>query len=674
MNEVQEVKARLDIVDVIGQYVQLQKAGRSFKAICPFHSERTPSFIVSPERQSWHCFGACGTGGDVIGFVMRKEGLEFPEALRMLAQRAGVSLPERRVPREEDRTRERLRAANEAAADWYRQLLLGTEQGRGAREYLERRGIDGPTAEAFCLGYSPSAWEATRERLRQGGFTDAELLAAGLLVEGESGPHDRFRGRLMFPIRDLRGRVIGFGARALDDGPSTGSGQALPKYLNTSQTPVFEKGGVLYALERAQDGIRREGRAVIVEGYMDAIAAHQHGFDNVVASMGTALTERQASLLKRYSPKVVVALDADIAGGEATLRALSLHLEMGTRAEPFNPSPDRASEEEFQRDILRIQQGIVAGNVEVDVAVAALPAGKDPDELIRESPGVWREAVSAAKPLMDFWFDAAAGRRSLSEPKERSQLVRELLPVVAIVRDPVVQAHYLQRLSRLALVSERDLAAMLRASGRRRVRSDSIAAAAAAAGPSPPAGDAREEFLLALLLQYPDLRPEGLAIKEDLLWETENRELLAAWRRWEGPVLSRVEEEEKEEVKDALPQELRPHFQRLIGRRLPSFDLKQAREALLDSRQKLIERQLKAEKQATAALLAAWEEEVGASALAEATASFGALREDTVAVEEDERMQEVVSLHMRDMEAGLKLHRRERGDNSEDIRGTSTDG
>src|SRR3990172_1055617 len=189
MNEVQEVKARLDIVDVIGQYVQLQKAGRSFKAICPFHGERTPSFIVSPERQSWHCFGACGTGGDAIAFVMRKEGLEFPEALRILAQRAGVPLPERRVSQEEDRTRDRLRAVNEAAAGWYRRLLLDGDAGRAAREYLERRGVDGQTAEAFCLGYSPPAWEATRERLRQEGFTDAELLAAALLLEGESAPH-----------------------------------------------------------------------------------------------------------------------------------------------------------------------------------------------------------------------------------------------------------------------------------------------------------------------------------------------------------------------------------------------------------------------------------------------------------------------------------------------------
>src|SRR2546426_3893503 len=208
MNEVEEVKARLDIVDVISQYVTLQKAGRSFKAPCPFHNERTPSFIVSPDRQSWHCFGACGTGGDVISFVMRKEGLEFADALKMLADRAGVNLRERHVSEQDDRQRERLCAANEAAAQWYKQLLLNSDAGRPARDYVERRGIDATTAEAFLLGYSAPAWEGAREHLRERGFSDAELLKAGVLVEGDSGLHDRFRGRLMFPIRDAKGCLI----------------------------------------------------------------------------------------------------------------------------------------------------------------------------------------------------------------------------------------------------------------------------------------------------------------------------------------------------------------------------------------------------------------------------------------------------------------------------------
>ena len=241
---------------------------------------------------------------------------------------------------------------------------------------------------------------------------------------------------------------------------------------------------------------------------MDVIAAHQHGFTNVVAAMGTALTERQVSLLKRHARKAIVALDPDLAGSEATLRALSLHVEMGTRAQPFNPSPASASEEEFQEDLFRIQRGVVAGNVEVDVEVATLPPGKDPDELIRESSEAWRELVDSARPLMEFWFETAASRRDISIPKERSELARELLPVVGIVRDAVVQAHYLQRLSRLALVSEGELAAML-AAQRRGTKRGAPERPGRAVGTADARGNTREEFLLALLLQHPQLRPEG---------------------------------------------------------------------------------------------------------------------------------------------------------------------
>src|SRR5437867_2982095 len=255
MNEIDEIKARLDIVDVIGSYVHLEKAGRTFKSTCPFHSERTPSFIVSPDRQSWHCFGACGTGGDVISFVMRKEGLEFPEALRMLATRAGVRLSEKSISHKQDGELQRLYAANEAAAAYYRELLINSRGGEAARSYLERRRVGKQVADAFSLGYAGQEWEGLLSRLRGLGFTDAEMIAAGLVLEGERGLHDRFRGRLTFPIRDTRGRVLGFGARALDE--------SLPKYINTSQTRVFDKSAILYAMDRAREGIRREGLAVV---------------------------------------------------------------------------------------------------------------------------------------------------------------------------------------------------------------------------------------------------------------------------------------------------------------------------------------------------------------------------------------------------------------------------
>ena len=656
MTEVEEVKARLDILDVIGQYVQLQRAGRSFKALCPFHSERTPSFIVSPERQSWHCFGACGTGGDVIAFVMRKEGLEFPEALRMLAQRAGVPLRERQRSPDEDRQRERLRAAQEAAAQWYRQMLLRSEAAQGARKYLERRGVDVAAAEAFQLGHSPPAWEATRQHLHERGFSDAELLAAGLLVEGESGLHDRFRGRLMFPIRDLRGWVIGFGARALDDTP--------PKYLNTSQTAVFDKGSTLYGLDRAAEAIRKGGRAVIVEGYMDVIAAHQHGFADVVATMGTSLTERQVRLLKRFTRNIVVALDIDQAGTAATLRSqeviegaagkVNVALVTGEGRDPEEPV--FRSQRDFEALVPRDPEKLVRYEDTFAVDIRVIPKtylGKDPDEIIHSDPQTWPRLVEEATPVLDYKLKELQEKLSGADPRGRSQMVQEFLPLLAAVTDRVVRAHYLQRLSRLALVSERELAGMLASVRTRRQASPVQATAATPAAPAK--GQAREEFLLALLLQYPHLRPEGAELPEELLWASENRQVLAAWKQLEGI----------EAVKEALPGELTPHLERLLNRRLPSFSPKEAMEALADCRRRLERRQLEVEKQALAALLAAREEELGPSALAEAEA---------FATTADERTREVVSLHIRDMEMGRKLHRRGNDSDGGEAIGTSSDG
>lgn len=622
MNDIEEVKARLDVVDVIGQYVQLQKAGRSYKALCPFHSEKTPSFIVSPERQSWHCFGACGTGGDVFSFVMRKEGLEFGQALRMLAERAGVTLSGQRHSEEEDSERQRLLTANEAAAGWYHHLLLNSEAAKDARRYVEGRGIDAATAQTFALGYSLDSWEELRRYLGERGFSDAEMLGAGLLVEGESSPYDRFRGRLMFPIRDVRGRVIGFGARALDDSP--------PKYLNTSQTAIFDKGSTLYGLDRAGEAIRREGRAVIVEGYMDVIAAHQNGFENVVATMGTALTERQVRLVKRHARGLVLALDADEAGSEAALRG----------HEVVQEALRQPGEEEETVPVVTFWRGLVRCQevTSVDLRVAVLPEGRDPDDVIRGDPDAWREFVAGARPLLDHRFEVAAARHDLSDPRGRSEAVRELMPLLAAVIDPVVRQQYIQRLSRLALVREEELAAMLRASARGR-----------GTRPGPPEmpgrsttgerGDAREEFLLALLLRYPDLREDGREFPEQLLWQSENRELFQAWR----------ETEDVGQIRESLSTELAAQLERLLERRLPDFDSRGARAALTDCRRRLERRQLETEKQLSSALLAAQEEELGPSTLVEAAVS--ATNED------DERMKEFASLHLRDMETGIRLHR-----------------
>jgi DNA primase len=610
MSEIDEIKARLDIVDVIGGYVQLQKAGRSYKAVCPFHSERTPSFIVSPERQSWHCFGACGEGGDVFSFVMKKEGLEFREALRLLAERAGVALPERHRA-EEDTERERLRQANEAAAQYYHRLLLDGEEGRRARRYLEERGLDRATLQVFQLGFAPSGWETLLRHLRERGYRQEELLTAGLITIGERGPRDLFHERIMFPISDIRGRVVGFGGRTL---PNEGQPEAQPKYLNTAQTALFDKGSLLYGLDKAKDYIRREGLAVIVEGYMDAIAAHQHGYANVVASMGTALTERQVRLLKRFTSDLVLALDADPAGVEAALRAI-----------------------EYQEILGR------------DIRVAVLPPGLDPDEAIRRQPDSWPALLAGAQPLLDYKFQAVAAGLEGARPWERSRAVDELLPLVGLIGDRIVQAHYLQRVARLAQVREAELQSalgrLLRQSTKRRPAVTAAPVAPAAAAHS---GDAREEFCLALLLRYPELREDGLALSPELFWHTENRQVLEAWQGCE----------ETEELAQVVPEELEGHLQRVSSVDLPPFKPAEAKAALRDCVGRLKQRELEAIKQASSTALAAREAEdrTTEEELAAAAAAWqaGSVPSDVPA--ESASGGSPVAALLRDTEMGLRLH------------------
>ena len=611
MGVVDEVKQRLDIVDVVGQYVQLQKSGRNYKAICPFHSERTPSFFVSPERQSWHCFGACGTGGDIFSFVMKKESVEFGEALRLLAERAGVTLVERRP--EEEAERDKLREANEAAARFYHRALVSSEAGQRARRYLEERGLDLKPMQDFQLGYSPSGWDSLCQHLREHGHRDEELVAAGLAVEGERGLRDLFRQRIMFPINDMRGRVVGFGGRSL---PSEGEEEGQPKYLNTPQTVIFDKGSLLYALDKAKDHVRREGLAVIVEGYMDAIAAHQHGFANVVASMGTALGERQVRLLKRFSRDVVLALDADTAGQEATLRAV-----------------------EYQ-DIL-----------ERDIRVVILPEGRDPDQVIRSDPEAWSGLLAGAQPLLDYKFEAVSSALDLSQPRQRSQAVEELLPLLASIGDRFVQAHYLQRLARLAQVKETALHQMLVRQGRKQGRVREAADQREAVVGARPLRDMREEYCLALLLRYPELRGDGLALSPDVFWHSENRQLLQAWQGCP----------DGEEMRQAIAAELEEHLQRIAAMNVPPFDEQKARAALHDCLRRLEQRDLEAVKQASSAALAAREAEGGSTGVDELAAAAQAWRSRSPAAEVgSQEVCQAAALQLRDMEIGIRLHRSSR--------------
>jgi DNA primase, catalytic core len=618
MSEIEEIKARLDIADVVGQHVQLHKAGRTLKGLCPFHAEKTPSFIVSPDRQTWHCFGSCSTGGDVISFVMKHDGLEFSDALRLLAERTGVKLKERRVSEEQDRAMCRFYDANESAADYF-QRQLSTDAGMAAQAYVERRGIDDATARSFRLGYSLPGWGDCIEHLRGQRFTDREIVGAGLAVQGDNGLHDRFRNRLMFPVWDAKGRLIGFGARALDD--------LMPKYLNTAQTPLFDKGGTLYALNKASEAIKREGRAVIVEGYMDVIAAHQFGFENVVAQMGTALTERQVRLLQKLAPQITLALDADAAGTNAAVRGHDVVRE--------SLREDGGAPVVSWRGLLGYQE-----TTSVDLRVVVLPEGSDPDDFVRADPDGWRALIEDARPVLEFRLEVAAAAHDLADPRGRSQMVQEYLPLLSAVADPVVRAHYLQRLSRLAQVSEEELASLV-------VRPRGRQEAAVRRSPTAPARgptrvDGREAFLLALLLRHPELRQKGLGIPEELLWEAEARQVLAIWR----------ENKDENVLKTAISPELNDYFERLMLWKVPQFTESEAAAALENCVTRLNRRRLEAEQQANTAQIADLQDELG-TALISSALTEGSMGDVSPELQE-------TLLHGE--EIGNELHRRKNKD------------
>ncbi|MBI3944259.1 MAG: DNA primase [Chloroflexi bacterium] len=437
MSVVDEVKMRLDIVDVVSAYVpSLKKAGKTYKANCPFHSEKTPSFVVNPERGTWHCFGACSTGGDMFTFVQRIENVDFPEALRILAQRAGVELtPRSAAVREEEEEKVRLRSLLSAAAEYYHTLLLRNSMAGQARDYLQKRGITANSVERFYLGYAPDSWDQTSKFLLDKGCSIRDLVAVGLVIERDdkSGTYDRFRGRLMFPIRDINGQTVGFGGRVLDQG--------VPKYLNSPQTSLFDKSHLLYALDLAREQIRRAETAVIVEGYVDALVAHQYDFANVVASLGTALTEEQVQLVKRFAKRVVLALDADKAGDAATWRGLEVIRDVVD--EKVIPIPT-------WRGLVRYQ-----GRSALDIRVARLPEDKDPDEVIRENRTAWDELIRDAQPIADFALETLIRDLDLNKGKDKATAVRRVLPLLADIVDPIERSHYIQRLAHLVRVDER---------------------------------------------------------------------------------------------------------------------------------------------------------------------------------------------------------------------------
>lgn len=428
MSQIDEIRGKVDIVDLIGSLgVSLRKTGRSYVGFCPFHpNSRTPAFTVYPDTQSFYCFG-CHASGTAFDFLMRKQGLDFKGALEQLAARAGVRLETRgEAEREEDAQRAKLLEINALAAKVFNHLLVSTPRGEPAREYVARRELSPEIVEVFQLGYSPDEWGFLFSYLTEKkGYDPEDVEAAGLAIHHESGRHyDRFRGRLIFPIRNAKGQVVGFGGRALGDGQ--------PKYLNTPETLLYKKGELLYGLDLAREAIRVEDRTVVVEGYIDVITAHQHGFKNVVAPLGTALTRNHVTLLKRLSHNVYMALDADAAGQRATLKGLNA----------LRESADEGGH------LVATAQGAVRLESDVALRIIRMPEGRDPDEVIKGDPELWRRLLAEAAPVMEFYLGAYTAGLDLKKPDEQRVALDRLLPLLAEL-DGAQQRVYISRVEQV---------------------------------------------------------------------------------------------------------------------------------------------------------------------------------------------------------------------------------
>ena len=576
MTTIDDVKQRLDLVEVVSAYVTLTPAGRNLKGLCPFHAERTPSFIVTPERASWRCFGACATGGDVITFVMQAEKLDFAGALQRLAQQAGISLPTR--DRKQNRLEEPLVKINEAAARFYHGELL-SPRGAAARNYLMNRGVTPDAMDSFTLGWAAASGHTISHELRIHGFSEELVERSGLLRRTSQGYlRDIFQNRVVFPIRDSGGATVGFGARSLDDTP--------PKYLNTPQTPLFNKSALLYGLDAAIEPIRTSGEVVVVEGYMDTLMAHQHGFTNVVASMGTALTEQQVAQLVSLAKSVVLALDPDTAGQEATIR--SLESSWKVFQPPIGPKGSGGRGPSF------------SSRPQTSLRLALLPQNSDPDLLIREDPQAWAQVIIEAPSLVDFLFQVLPHRYDMTSPGSRLQLAERLGGLLLALEDSGKQDHYLGRLEKLLGVNRRTLDEVLGISRnallRQRTRSQQTRTQGYLAPFIVAQSDALEEHILALLLHDPSLKSICMHAGDiaSSFRKEENREIFTRW----------VSSDTVEGLRGGMDMSLHEHLDAILLRPLPPTDSHERQEALVHCISRLEERDLRELKVQESILLA----------------------------------------------------------------------
>ncbi len=457
MDDIELIKQKINIVDLITEYLPLKKAGVNFRANCPFHNEKTPSFMVSPERGIWHCFG-CDRGGDIFKFLMEKEGLEFKDALQILAQKAGVSL---KLERKDKSQKDKLFEVNLKAAQFFNYLLTSHKLGKKALEYLKKRGLTEETIKEFNLGYAAQNWESLTKFLLSRGFSTKDIIDSGLGVASKSGCYDRFRGRIIFPLLDVQNRIIGFSGRVLDLGE--------PKYINTPQTIIFDKSKFLFGLNLAKAEIRQKKEAILTEGEMDMIMSYQAGIKNVVASKGTALTAEQIELLKRYCDNLSLCFDTDLAGDMASRRGIEMADQAGFNIKVIKPE-----------------------------------GAKDPAEIILQDIKKWEEAAKQAVPIYDYYLDSVTLRFDSKAASGKRQIFAEILPIFKKISDPIQKDHYIQKLAALLQVKDELIRKHLEKTDQ--TPRASFQSLVTNHQPEPPINrrEVLEEYLIALIMHIPE--------------------------------------------------------------------------------------------------------------------------------------------------------------------------
>jgi len=489
LDPIEEVKRKTDVVDLVSSYVSIKKSGRNYKGLCPFHNEKTPSFMVSPQLQIFKCFG-CGAGGDVLEFYSQIEGVPFSESLKELARRAGVKLASRKKTPEEER-REKIHEINRLAADYFHYVLTGHKLGKPALEFLKKRGVSSPAIEEFKLGYAPSGWDNLGRFILKKGYSLTEFLQSGLgnRSDNQRGYYDFFRGRVVYPLRSSTGKFSGFAGRTLGD--------EEPKYINTTDTPVFEKKSFLFNFDLAKQEIKKQKTAVLVEGEMDAIALYEAGIKNAVATKGTALTPEQIAALARFAQKLILCFDRDAAGLEATKKGI-----------------------------------FIAQSAGFDVRAVLLPEGKDPDEAVREDPEGFKKMVEKAPAVFDFYLESALARADASTPSGKKAVAAEILPVLKSLANEVEKAAYIAVLSQKIGISETVLWKQMEKEQGIELDRGGSASAPPPKGPAPL--PSREAYLLVLLFTLPEGQIRGAQRKvalEDLA-SPQSQALLTALREY----------------------------------------------------------------------------------------------------------------------------------------------